>query len=53
MSRMEVTRGWVREILVKASKPPVIKQINSGYLMYSMVIILNDSVSYTSKLLKQ
>lgn len=39
------------EILVKGYKLSVIKFKNSGKLMYSMIIIVNNTTLYTFKLL--
>ena len=49
--RMVVTRGWgvggIGEMLAKGYKFPLIRQISSGNLTYSMVIIAKKIVSYT------
>ena len=55
--RMVVTRGWemrgIGEMLVKGYELPVTRWISSRDLMYSMVIIVNNAVLYTWKLLRE
>ena len=50
-SRMMVTQGWGGggngKILVKGYKLPVIRLTSSEHLMYSMVIIANNTELYT------
>ena len=53
-SRMPGTGSWENgEILVKRYKLPVIRWVSLGDLMYSMVMIVNNTVLYIQKLLKE
>ena len=60
--RMVVTSGWGRgvgrwcrkgEMLVKWHKLPVRRGLHSGDLRYGVVTIVNNSVLYTGKLLRE
>ena len=56
-SIMVVSRGWEvdenRAMLVKGDKHPPIRWVTSGDLMYSMVAVINNTVLYICKLLRE
>ena len=55
-SKVMVARGWggeYGEMLIKGYKLVVIRRISSRDLMYSMVIIVNNTVLYSSKLIRE